>query len=75
MDAQVGVYVIGRIKDSRRALDGSDTTEYHVEWVGYKGQDTWEPVANIQGRGDQAIRDFLQKEVGRVVAPKRTRGQ
>ena len=35
------------------------TEEYLVKWVGFEECDsTWEPISNIAGSGDQAIKDY-----------------
>ena len=70
------IYVIEKILDSRAGQGiGERAVEYHVAWRGYPNQDTWEPYANIKGRGDDAITQFLQslpagEQPGR---PRRTR--
>ena len=50
------IYVVNKIVDTRVT---AGVTEYHVQWQGYKDQDTWEAVGNLVGRADAAIRDFV----------------
>jgi hypothetical protein len=40
------IFVIKKIKE-QRVVEGR--WEYRVEWQGYPGQDTWEPIHNIRG--------------------------
>ena len=61
VEARVGVYIIEAITDHRKGSGDEHSVEYRVAWRGYKDQDTWEPYANIKGRGDRAIQDYLQK--------------
>jgi len=57
------IYEIKEIFGSR--LVGTKI-EYHVKWKGYPDpdEDTWEPLKNIKGRGDAALRKFQDKEAG-----------
>ena len=64
MKAQASeIYEIKEIFGSR--LVGTKI-EYHVKWNGYPDpdEDTWEPLNNIKGRGDAALRKFQDKEAG-----------
>ena len=57
------IYVIEAIVDSR-VPSGGTSIEYKVKWRGWQGQDTWEPVSNIRGRGDAMINQYVNS-IGR----------
>ena len=38
--------------------------ECRVEWQGYPGQDTWEPIHNIIGGADGALNTFKDSTAG-----------
>ena len=64
MAADASIYVIEKIVASRNPGGVVGTArEYLVQWRGWRGQDTWEPYENIKGRGDDAIAEFLAREV------------
>ena len=56
-----GIYEIKAITN-RRKLPGRDV-EYYVQWKGWTSpdseEDTWEPIENIKGSGDAALKKFL----------------
>lgn len=54
------VYEVQKIIDQRKSAAGE--WEYRVVWKGWPGQDTWETVKHIRGRGDEALEAF-QKDL------------
>ena len=51
------VYEIKKIVEERKT---AGAYEYKVVWVGFPGQDTWEPLKHIRGRGDTALKEFKE---------------
>jgi len=63
-DTAEAVYEIEKIIDTRKELGKEQ--EYRVKWVGWNkpGDLTWEPLSNIEGRGNLAISQFMKTTLG-----------
>ena len=78
MTSGASIYVIDKIVDSRKPEGVVGTArEYLVQWRGWPSQDTWEPYEHMAGRGDDAITQFLARQVptGRAGQNKSGRGR
>ena len=78
MTSGASIYVIDKIVDSRKPKGVVGTArEYLVQWRGWPDQDTREPYEHIKGRGDDAITQFLARQVpaGRAGKNKSGRGR
>jgi hypothetical protein len=58
LDGKPKTYRVRAIK-----ADRNNGTEYQVQWVGFPGQDTWEPVEELQSTAAEALRNYLARKV------------
>ena len=47
-----------KARDATGQLTGNPITHYLVEWKGYKGEDTYEPLSNLQ---DPAVKKLISE--------------
>ena len=57
------IYVVQKIVGERADTKNRGKLEYLVEWVGWKGQNTWEPEAHLKDgeRAQDAIDRWVQE--------------
>jgi Chromo (CHRromatin Organisation MOdifier) domain len=75
-DTTEAVYEIEKIIATRKELGKEQ--EYRVKWLGWNkpGDLTWEPLSNIEGRGNLAISHFMKATLAnRGTQPKKRKSK